>query len=81
MEKKYNQKIADSLINEIFKRCGEDSPHNPESNAAIMAAHSFAVAGDLKAAAIEAGKTDLSLEMWECAVNAIPCPITQKLAA
>jgi hypothetical protein len=81
MEKQYNQKIADALINEIFKRCGADSPHNPDSNAATIAAYGFAVAGDLKAAAIEAGKTDLSLEMWECAVNSVPCPIVQKLAA
>jgi len=75
MEKPYHEKIADALINQVFIRCGKDSPHNSESNSATIMAHAKSMAGDLKSAAIEAGKTDLSLEMWESAVNSVPDPV------
>ena len=65
------EKLKSALLNEVWHRCGPDSKFDNETIHAVKTAHATLMQGYDDLAALAAGQTDLSLEIWEAALDGL----------
>lgn len=72
------EKLKSALLNEVWHRCGPDSNFDNQTIQAVKLAHACLMKGHDELAAMAAGATALSLEIWNAALDAVENPQEQK---
>lgn len=66
------EKIKNNVLSHAFKMVDGTTPITAEDIKAVKRTVEALKMGQLEVAALEAGATALSLEIWECALAAVP---------
>ena len=74
------EKLKAALLNEVWHRCGPDSKFDNETIYAVKTAHALLMRGHVDLAALAIGKTDLAVEIWEAALEAVEAEAQEQKA-